>query len=135
MAAHNIAGEEKEVDLSAFPSGIYTNTEIAWVGLNETQVREKFGDVKVGTFPYTGLRRVMTIGQNDGFVKIIAEGKYGRVVGMEIIGAGVREIIHEGVLAIKEEFYSRGIGRCNSRSSYPSRVHKRGSKKMLWECL
>ncbi|HHY80949.1 MAG TPA: dihydrolipoyl dehydrogenase [Thermoanaerobacter sp.] len=104
VAVHNIAGEEKEADLNAVPNCLYTSPEIAWVGLNEVQAREKFGDVKIGTFPYTALGRAMTIGQNDGFVKIIAEAKYNRVVGMEIIGAGATEIIHEGVLAIKEEF-------------------------------
>lgn len=104
VAVHNIAGEEKEADLSIVPNCLYTNPEIAWAGLNEVQAREKFGDVKIGTFPYTALGRAMTMGQNDGFVKIIAEAKYNRVVGMEIIGAGATEIIHEGVLAIKEEF-------------------------------
>ncbi|UZQ82107.1 MULTISPECIES: dihydrolipoyl dehydrogenase [Thermoanaerobacter] len=104
VAVHNIAGEEKEADLNAVPNCLYTSPEIAWVGLNEVQAREKFGDVKIGTFPYTALGRAMTMGQNDGFVKIIAEAKYNRVVGMEIIGAGATEIIHEGVLAIKEEF-------------------------------
>lgn len=104
VAAHNIAGEEKEADLNAVPNCLYTSPEIAWVGLNEVQAREKFGDVKIGTFPYTALGRAMTMGQNDGFVKIIAEAKYNRVVGMEIIGAGATEIIHEGVLAVKEEF-------------------------------
>ncbi|MGB9780028.1 dihydrolipoyl dehydrogenase [Caldanaerobacter sp.] len=104
VAAHNIAGEEKEADLTVVPNCLYTNPEIAWVGLNESQAREKYGEVKIGTFPYTALGRAMTMGENDGFVKIIAEGRYGRVVGMEIIGAGATEIIHEGVLAIKEEF-------------------------------
>jgi len=104
VAAHNIAGEEKEADLTAVPNCLYTNPEVAWVGLNESQAREKYGEVKIGTFPYTALGRAMTMGESDGFVKIIAEGKYGRVVGMEIIGAGATEIIHEGVLAIKEEF-------------------------------
>lgn len=104
VAAHNIAGEEKEADLTAVPNCLYTNPEVAWVGLNESQAREKYGEVKIGTFPYTALGRAMTMGESDGFVKIIAEGRYGRVVGMEIIGAGATEIIHEGVLAIKEEF-------------------------------
>ncbi|MBE3579462.1 MAG: dihydrolipoyl dehydrogenase [Caldanaerobacter subterraneus] len=104
VAAHNIAGKEKEADLTAVPNCLYTNPEVAWVGLNESQAREKYGEVKIGTFPYTALGRAMTMGESDGFVKIIAEGRYGRVVGMEIIGAGATEIIHEGVLAIKEEF-------------------------------
>jgi dihydrolipoamide dehydrogenase len=104
VAAHNIVGEEKEADLTVVPNALYTNPEVAWVGLNESQAREKYGEVKIGTFPYTALGRAMTMGESDGFVKIIAEGRYKRVVGMEIIGAGATEIIHEGVLAIKEEF-------------------------------
>ncbi|MDI6602487.1 MAG: dihydrolipoyl dehydrogenase, partial [Thermoanaerobacteraceae bacterium] len=109
VAAHNIAGEEREADYSVVPSCLYTEPEIAWVGLNEGQAREKYGEVRIGTFPYSALGRAMTMGENDGLVKIIAEAKYNQVVGMEIIGRDATEIIHEGALAIKEEFTAEEI--------------------------
>ncbi|TZE81481.1 dihydrolipoyl dehydrogenase [Calorimonas adulescens] len=109
VAAHNIAGEEREADYSVVPSCLYTEPEVAWVGLNEGQAREKYGEVRIGTFPYSALGRAMTMGENDGLVKIIAEAKYNQVVGMEIIGRDATEIIHEGALAIKEEFTAEEI--------------------------
>lgn len=109
IAAHNIAGDEREADYSVVPSCVYTDPEIAWVGLNEGQAREKYGEIKIGTFPYSALGRAMTMGENDGLVKIIAEAKYGQIVGMEIIGKDATEIIHEGALAIKEEFTAEEI--------------------------
>lgn len=104
IAAHNIAGEEKEADLSVVPSCVYTEPEIAWVGLNEKQAKEKYGEIKIGTFPYSALGRAMTMGESEGLIKIIAEAKYNQIVGMQIIGKDATEMIHEGVLAIKEEF-------------------------------
>lgn len=104
IAAHNIAGEVKEADLNAVPSCVYTEPEIAWVGLNEKQAKEKYGEIKIGTFPYSALGRAMTMGESEGLIKIIAEGKYNQIVGMQIIGKDATEMIHEGVLAVKEEF-------------------------------
>lgn len=104
IAAHNIAGEAKEADLNAVPSCVYTEPEIAWVGLNEKQAKEKYGEIKIGTFPYSALGRAMTMGESEGLIKIIAEGKYNQIVGMQIIGKDATEMIHEGVLAVKEEF-------------------------------
>jgi len=104
VAANNIAENIKEADLTVIPSAIYTDPEIAWVGLTEKLAKEKYKDLKIGNFPYSASGRAMTMGQSEGIVKVIAEAKYNRVIGMEIIGAGATEIIHEGVLAIKEEF-------------------------------
>lgn len=109
IAAHNIAGKEREADDSVVPSCVYTDPEIAWVGLNEAQAKAKYGEVKIGTFPYSALGRAMTMGENDGLVKIITVAKYGQIVGMEIIGKDATEIIHEGALAIKEEFTAEEI--------------------------
>lgn len=104
IAAHNALGDKKQFNLDAIPSCVYTIPEIAWVGLNETEAKAKYKDIKIGTFPYAISGRAMTIGENDGVVKIIAESKYKQIVGMEIIGESATEIIHEGVLAIKGEF-------------------------------
>lgn len=104
IAAHNAMGEKLESNLDVVPNCVYTDPEIAWVGLNETQAREKYGDIKIGTLPYSVSGRAMTMGEDTGLIKIIAEAKYNQIVGAEIIGRDATEIIHEAVLAIKEEF-------------------------------
>ncbi len=102
IVAHNIAGGDMEADYGVVPGCLYTQPEIAWVGMNEGRAKEKYGEIKTGTFPYSALGRAMTMGENDGMIKIIAEAKSKRVVGMEIIGRDATEIIHEGTLAIKK---------------------------------
>ncbi|MCG0276192.1 MAG: dihydrolipoyl dehydrogenase, partial [Thermosediminibacteraceae bacterium] len=109
IAAHNAVGDKKKADLNVVPSCVYTEPEIAWVGLNETLARKKYEDIKVGTFTYSGLGRALTMGEDYGLIKIIAEAKYNQIVGMEIIGRDATEIIHEGVLAIKEEFTAEEV--------------------------
>lgn len=104
IAAHNTVGEKKRADLKVVPNCVYTEPEIAWVGLNEILARKKYGDIKVGTFTYSASGRALTMGEEYGLVKIIAEAKYNQIVGMEIIGRDATEIIHEGALAIREEF-------------------------------
>jgi dihydrolipoamide dehydrogenase len=109
IAAHNAVGEKRKADMKVVPSCVYTEPEIAWVGLNETLARKKYGDIKVGTFTYSASGRALTMGEDYGLIKMIAEAKYNQIVGMEVIGRDATEIIHEGVLAIKEEFTAEEI--------------------------
>lgn len=104
VAAVNAMGEKKQADMKSVPSCIYTEPEVAWVGMNERQARDKYKDVKVGTYSYSASSRAMTTGDDTGLIKVIAEPKFNQIVGMEIIGRCATEIIHEGALSIKNEF-------------------------------
>ncbi len=74
----------------SFPSVVYTHPEIAAVGLTEEQAKEKYGDIKVGKFPMLANSRAKTIGEKDGFVKIVADAKTDRVLGVHMIAVAGR---------------------------------------------
>lgn len=104
IAVENILGENVEADLNTVPNCIYTDPEIAWVGLSEIQARESYGNIVVGSFPYLASGRAQTMSEDYGLVKVITEAKYKRLLGMEIIGPYASELIQQGVLAIRYEF-------------------------------
>ena len=88
-AVENIAGHTKRTpDYHAAPNCIYTDPEIAHVGLGEREAKEGGVDVKVGRFPFAAAGRALTLGQTEGFVKVVADGRSGRLLGapmMEMI--------------------------------------------------
>lgn len=101
VAAENIAGHEAHFDGTAVPSCIYTDPELAAVGLNEEEAKEKgLGNLKIGKFPFSANGRAATQGEPDGAVKIIAAGPEEKVVGMHILGPHASELIQEGTLAV-----------------------------------
>jgi dihydrolipoamide dehydrogenase len=87
----------------AIPSCIYTEPEVAAVGLTEQEARDKGYDVKIGTFPFRPLGKAQAINQRDGFVKVVADNKYGEILGVHIIGPHATDLIHEGVVSIQLE--------------------------------
>jgi dihydrolipoamide dehydrogenase len=96
-------GEKKPVDYKAVPNCVYTVPEVSSVGLTEAEAKAKGYDVKIGKFNFRPLGKAMASTEQDGFVKIVAEAKYGEVLGVHMIGAHVTEMIHEGVVALKLE--------------------------------
>lgn len=104
IAAENIVkGGNRKPDYRAVPNCIYTVPEVASVGLTEGQAREQGYDVTVGKFMFRPLGKAMASGHVDGFVKVVAEKKYGEVLGVHMIGAHVTDMIHQAVVAIKLE--------------------------------
>lgn len=104
VAVTNILeGKNKLVDYKTVPSCVYTSPEVASVGLSEGEAREKGYEVTVGKFNFRPLGKAMASGEQDGFVKIVADKKYGEVLGVHMLGAHVTDMIHEGVVAIKLE--------------------------------
>lgn len=103
VAAENIAGHHSEMSYKANPACIYTEPEVASVGLSEAEAKEKGYDVKVGTFTFRNLGKAMAINERDGFVKVVAENKYGEILGVHIIGPHATDIIHEAVVSIQLE--------------------------------
>ncbi len=98
-----VTGAKKEMDYSVVPNCVYTIPEVSSVGLTEAEAKEKGYDVVVGRSKFAIFGKPMAIGETDGFVKVVAERKYGEVLGIHMIGPHVTDLIHEGVVALKLE--------------------------------
>jgi dihydrolipoamide dehydrogenase len=100
-AVEVIAGHKVEFKPAAIPAVIYTDPEIAWCGLTETEAKEKNIDIKVARFPWQASGRATTMDRNDGVTKLMIDPKTERILGMAIVGVNADEMIAEGVLAIE----------------------------------
>ena len=95
VAAENaILGNHREIKLETTPSAIYTIPEVGMVGLTEEEAKEKYG-INVGKFAFVGNGRALASGDTTGFVKVIADKKYGEILGVHIVGQSAAEIINE----------------------------------------
>ena len=101
VAAANVTGGDARMDYSAIPNCIYTDPEIASVGLSEPTAKEQGRAVKVGRFNFAALGKAMCIGEIAGLVKVVADAQTDRVLGVGIVGAHATDIIAEGVLAVR----------------------------------
>ena len=104
VAAENACGHEAVVDNRGVPRPIYTDPEIAGVGLTEEQAREQYGDlVAVGKFPFAANGRAMMQNETVGWVKSIHETQYGELLGLVMIGPHVTDLVEAGVVALDAE--------------------------------
>ncbi len=103
VAVENICGEKAEMDYDKIPSAIYIQPEIASVGLTEKQAAEKYGKVKMGKFPLMANGKAKVAGEERGLVKVIAEPKYGEIVGVHLYCLHATDMISEAVVAMKLE--------------------------------
>ncbi len=101
VAAEVIAGHKVAFEPNAIPAVIFTDPEIAWCGLTETQAKEKGMDVAIAKFPWGASGRAMSIERTDGLTKLIIDPKTERVLGVGIAGVGAGDMISEGALAIE----------------------------------
>ncbi|MCL2622362.1 MAG: dihydrolipoyl dehydrogenase [Planctomycetaceae bacterium] len=85
------------------PGGIFSDPEIGYVGLTETQATERFGAIRVGRVPLVANGRAVASGHTDGFVKIIADAKTERIVGVQMIGLFASELINEAAVAVAND--------------------------------
>lgn len=102
-AVANCRGKVTEMDYKVVPGCIYTLPEVAGVGLTEKQAVEQGYRVKTGKFGMSGCGKAVAVGQPEGMVKIVADEKYGEILGMHIIGSRATDLIAEGALAMKLE--------------------------------
>jgi len=101
-AVENIAGQGNRIpDYRAAPNCIYTDPEIAHVGLGEKEAREKGIAVKIGRFPFAAAGRALTLGQTEGFVKVVADAESGKLLGAHIVGPRATDLIAEATLAVQ----------------------------------
>ncbi|HSK17085.1 MAG TPA: dihydrolipoyl dehydrogenase [Gaiellaceae bacterium] len=104
VAAENATGHEAVVDNRGVPRPIYTDPEIAGVGLTEKEAREQYGDdVLVGTFPFSVNGRAIMQNETVGWVKSIHESRYGELLGLVMVGPHVTDLIEAGVVALDAE--------------------------------
>ena len=111
VAVENIIGETRKINYQRVPSCIYTFPEVASVGLTERQAREKGLDIQVGVFPYQYNGKAITIGEAEGFVKIIAEKEFGEIFGVHILGEHATDLIGECVTAMECDGTVEDLGR------------------------
>jgi dihydrolipoamide dehydrogenase len=100
-AVEAIAGHKVAFEPNAIPAVVFTDPEIAWCGLTETQAQKDNREIKVARFPWGASGRAMTIDRTEGMTKLIVDPQTERVLGVGIVGAGAGELIGEGVLAIE----------------------------------
>ena len=103
IAAENIMGIKAEYDEKTNPVCVYIEPEAASVGLTEAQAKERGLDYRVGRFSMRANGKALILNGGEGLVKIIADAKYGEVLGMHIIGPRATDLICEGALAIRLE--------------------------------
>jgi dihydrolipoamide dehydrogenase len=104
VAAENACGHDAVVDNRAVPRPIYTDPEVAAVGLTEAEAREQYGDdVAVGSFPWVANARAVMQNETVGWVKSIHETRYGELLGLVMVGPHVTDLIEAGVVAIDAE--------------------------------
>jgi len=101
MVAERIAGQKTQVNYDCIPGVIYTNPEISWVGQTEEQLKADGIEYNIGTCPFAASGRAMAANNTAGLVKIIADAKTDRVLGVHIIGAGASELIAQAVIAME----------------------------------
>jgi dihydrolipoamide dehydrogenase len=106
-----IAGQHGHVDFNTVPWVIYTSPEIAWVGKTEQQLKAEGVDYRAGSFPFTANGRARAMGDTAGFVKILADRKTDRILGMHVIGPMASELISEGVVAMEFGAASEDLAR------------------------
>src|SRR5580658_4902768 len=100
-AAEAIAGHKVAFEPNAIPAVVFTDPEVAWCGLTETEAQKENREIKVARFPWAASGRAMTIDRTEGMTKLIIAPQTARVLGVGIVGAGAGELIAEGVLAVE----------------------------------
>jgi dihydrolipoamide dehydrogenase len=101
VAVEAIAGHKVAFEPNAIPAVVFTDPEVAWCGLTETQAQKENREIKVAKFPWAASGRAVTIDRPEGMTKLILDPQTERVLGVGIVGAGAGEMIAEGVLAIE----------------------------------
>ena len=109
VAVEAIAGEPAAFDPQAIPAVVFTDPEIAWCGLTETEARRDKREVKVARFPWLASGRAATLARAEGLTKLMLDSETDRVLGVGIVGAGAGELIGEGVLAVEMAASARDL--------------------------
>ena len=101
IAVEAILGEPTSDENIVIPAVVYTDPEVAWCGLTETEAQQKGIEIKVAKFLWGASGRALTLDRPDGLTKLLIEPDSERILGVGIVGAGAGELISEGVLAVE----------------------------------
>ncbi len=101
IAVEVITGENSAFDKIVIPAVVFTDPEVAWCGLTETEAKKQGREVQVAKFPWGASGRALTMDRVDGLTKLIIDPETERVLGVGIVGHGAGELIAEGVLAVE----------------------------------
>jgi dihydrolipoamide dehydrogenase len=110
VAAEVAAGEKRAFDARVIPAVAYTDPEIAWVGLTETEARANGTPVKKGSFPWVANGRSLSLGREEGFTKLLFDPDTHRILGGGIVGSNAGELISEVALAVETGADAADIG-------------------------
>ncbi len=125
MVAELIAGQAGHVNYDAIPYVIYTHPEIAWVGKTEQQLKNAGVEYRAGQIPFAANGRALGQGDTTGFVKMLADAKTDRVLGVHVIGANASELIAEAVTAMEFGASSEDIARiCHAHPTLSEVMHE-----------
>jgi dihydrolipoamide dehydrogenase len=123
--AELLAGRQARINYSAIPSVMYTHPEVASVGLTEEQLKESGREYKVGKFPFLANGRARCLDETEGLVKILADARTDRLLGVHILGARASELIAEAVLAMEYGGSAEDIARtCHAHPTLSEAVHE-----------
>jgi dihydrolipoamide dehydrogenase len=101
VAVESIAGEKVAFEPLAIPAVVFTDPELAWCGLTETDAQKQGRKIAVARFPWGASGRALTLDRSDGVTKLIIDPETERILGVGIVGPGAGELIAEGVLAVE----------------------------------
>jgi dihydrolipoamide dehydrogenase len=110
VAAEVIAGHKAEMDVRAIPSVIFTDPEVASVGLTAEEAEKSGRKVRIGKFPFAALGRAIANHDTDGFVKVVVDAGSTEVLGLHVVGNGAGDVIAEAALAIEMGALAADIG-------------------------
>ncbi|NMG04396.1 dihydrolipoyl dehydrogenase [Azoarcus taiwanensis] len=127
MVAEVMAGQAGHCDFNTVPWVIYTSPEIAWVGKTEQQLKDEGVDYRAGKIPFAFNGRAMGMAAPEGFVKMLADAKTDRILGVHIVGANASEMIAEAVVAMEFAGSSEDLARiCHAHPTMSEVVHEAG---------
>ena len=125
MVAERIAGQAGHVHYDAIPSVMYTHPEIAWVGKTETQLKSEGVEFRAGQIPFMANGRALGQGDTTGFVRIYADARTDRVLGVHVIGNNASELIAEAVVAMEFGAASEDLARiCHAHPTLSEAMHE-----------
>jgi dihydrolipoamide dehydrogenase len=111
VVAEHIAGEPSAKDFQAVPAAVFTDPEIGTVGMTEAEAAEAGFDPVVGQMPMNASGRALTLGETEGFVRVVADGETGFVLGGQIVGPEASELVAELALAVELGATLEDVGR------------------------
>jgi len=101
VAVETVAGHKVAFEPACIPAVVFTDPELAWCGLTESEARDQGIDVQVARFPWAASGRATTLDRDDGLTKLVIDPETERILGVGLVGPGAGELIAEGVLAVE----------------------------------